>query len=498
MAKKRRPYLNRRAFLKGTGSSLLGLGMAPLWMRDARAQVCGEADPVFLIHATFDGAWDQLLALDPRDDTVYGNPSGGKSGLAIDSAYSHLAANGNAEIQTLLNQTGGTGIVQAGNLSFGPAVGRLAEGGLHNDLAIVRGINMGTLTHEVGRRYFLTGKFPQGLAANGNAMGTWVASQFADDGQCPIPNLVVGMETFNADQAQYASGLKVNNTSDILSVLLPLDPTGGLQGPGLGALDMYLNSNSSTCGRVMFDGEQMVTRYLESRAASINLLESSLAEYFTFNTNPSSPGFNPDLTPLYDLFLPGWNEGGGGGNQVSQLLEGSAGQAMIAAQAITKGVSRAVSVELVTGLDHHNDTFVDDHATLLRTGFNALADLITYLKTQQLGETGSSYWDHTVLVVTSDFARTPGLNTRGGRDHHLCSSCLVGGKGIKTNQVVGASVEETMDFLDTNLTTGAAVPIGQGWTVRPSDIQATILQAAGLDASNLSNQNPQIVQALLK
>ena len=32
----------------------------------------------------------------------------------------------------------------------------------------------------------------------------------------------------------------------------------------------------------------------------------------------------------------------------------------------------------------------------------------------------------------------------------------------------------------------------------PSDIQATILQAAGLDASNLSNQNPQIVEALLK
>src|SRR5215210_6197621 len=40
------------------------------------------------------------------------------------------------------------------------------------DLTIVRGVMMDTLTHEVGRRYFITGKFPRGLAANGSALPT--------------------------------------------------------------------------------------------------------------------------------------------------------------------------------------------------------------------------------------------------------------------------------------------------------------------------------------
>ena len=63
-----------------------------------------------------------------------------------------------------------TGLVQpaGSNIAFGPAIGKLAAQH-YQDLAVVRGVNMGTLTHEVGRRYFLTGKFPRGLAASGSS-----------------------------------------------------------------------------------------------------------------------------------------------------------------------------------------------------------------------------------------------------------------------------------------------------------------------------------------
>lgn len=491
--------ISRRALLKGASASMVAFGATPFWMRNAQAVTCGEDNPTFFLHCTFEGAWDQLLALDPRDETVYGGGASGKSGLGIDTAYERIALEGNSDVQTALNQTGGTGIIQAGNLTFGPAAGKLAEGNLYEDLAIVRGINMGTLTHEVGRRYFLTGKFPQGLAANGNDLGTWVAAQYPNDGLCPIPNLVVGMESYNADQEQFASGLRVGGTKDILTALQPLEAL--LPTPTLTGLDAYLASNQSTCGRILLDGQEQITQYLGSRSAAVNLLESNLGGYFTFNpspsSNPSAPNYNASLVDLFNTFLPGWDEEGGQGNQLTQSLEGPTGQAMIAAQALTRGVSRAVSVELVGSLDHHDDTYFTDHATNLRLGFDALANLITFLKTQQLGNTGTSYWDHTVLLVSSDFARTPTLNAREGRDHHLCSSCLVGGKGFKTNQVIGASTEDKMEFLDTDLETGTSVPIGSGWTVRPADVQATLLQAAGLDASNLSNQNPKIISSLL-
>jgi uncharacterized protein (DUF1501 family) len=151
---------------------------------------------------------------------------------------------------------------------------------------------------------------------------------------------------------------------------------------------------------------------------------------------------------------------------------------------------------LVSGIDHHDDSYLTDHAPALLGGFNALADLITFLKNKSY-DGSSSYWDHTVLMCTSDFSRTPNLNNREGRDHHLASSCLVAGKGIKGNQVIGGT-DQGMNFQDIDLATGEVDLSGAGWTVRPPDIYASVLQAAGLDASNIENQNPQVITAMLE
>src|SRR5207245_7463865 len=67
--------------------------------------------------------------------------------------------------KTLL-QANPSGVQQASGspISFGPAVP--ASFLTHaQDVCVIRGVNMGTLTHEVGRRYFITGKFPRGLQA---------------------------------------------------------------------------------------------------------------------------------------------------------------------------------------------------------------------------------------------------------------------------------------------------------------------------------------------
>ena len=42
-------------------------------------------------------------------------------------------------------------------------------------ICVVRGMSMETLTHEAGRRRFITGKPPSGLLARGSSGATWLA-----------------------------------------------------------------------------------------------------------------------------------------------------------------------------------------------------------------------------------------------------------------------------------------------------------------------------------
>ena len=110
---------------------------------------------------------------------------------------------------------------------------------------------------------------------------------------------------------------------------------------------------------------------------------------------------------------------------------------------------------------------------------------------------GGKVWDHTTLVVFSEFARTPTINSRNGRDHHLASSCVVAGPGIRGNLVVGATSDQNMAVRKMNLTTGAPDD-DAGALVRPSDVHATVLQSMGLPHEHLSNQSPQIITKILK
>ena len=83
-------------------------------------------------------------------------------------------------------------------------------------------MNMETLTHEAGRRRFLTGRPPSGLQARGSSGSAWLSAHLGAEE--PIPNLSVQVEAFNVDQPNYASALRVSNTDDLLRTLSPADP----------------------------------------------------------------------------------------------------------------------------------------------------------------------------------------------------------------------------------------------------------------------------------
>jgi uncharacterized protein (DUF1501 family) len=153
------------------------------------------------------------------------------------------------------------------------------------------------------------------------------------------------------------------------------------------------------------------------------------------------------------------------------------GRAALVAIALKQGISQCVSMNLVGGLDTHFGTELV-HATRQREGFNALADLVDDLR-KSAHPAGGTFLDRTTFLVFSEFSRTPLINGSGGRDHHISSSALLIGAGIKHNSVFGAAGDINMAPGLINRKTG--VPDAKGTNILPEDLIATVLASADLD-----------------
>jgi hypothetical protein len=110
--------------------------------------------------------------------------------------------------------------------------------------------------------------------------------------------------------------------------------------------------------------------------------------------------------------------------------------------------------------DSHADNF-GWHRGLVPPMEHAFAGLLTDLKQRGL-------LDKTLIVWTGEVGRTPQINNRAGRDHHVrCWSTALAGCGIKGGQAYGASDENGVEVKDKPVTEG--------------DFFATIYQALSID-----------------
>lgn len=111
------------------------------------------------------------------------------------------------------------------------------------------------------------------------------------------------------------------------------------------------------------------------------------------------------------------------------------------------------------GWDDHNDLWerLPNRARALDTAVAALLDELS----------GKGLLKETLVVIATEFGRTPRVNENGGRNHHPAAfSCVLAGGGIRGGQVYGASDEEAF-YADTD-------------PCSPQDFNATIAQALGL------------------
>ncbi len=135
----------------------------------------------------------------------------------------------------------------------------------------------------------------------------------------------------------------------------------------------------------------------------------------------------------------------------------SFGQGCLLARRLVEHGIRFVEVSFGSW-DTHVANFINT-PRLCDTLDRAMSTLITDLE-------GRGLLDDTMIVLTSEFGRTPKINQNQGRDHYPVFSVVVAGGGIKGGQKYGSTDKD-----------GAQVAADK---VTPQDLNATIGYALGL------------------
>ena len=101
--------------------------------------------------------------------------------------------------------------------------------------------------------------------------------------------------------------------------------------------------------------------------------------------------------------------------------------------------------------------------------------------------------DRVLIMVNSDFGRTPRYNEGNGKDHWSITSLFFMGAGVQGNRVIGAS-DDGVNALPINLSTLALDPNGS--KITPAHVHATLRQRFGVDQGPLSAHYPLLETAI--
>ena len=422
----------------------------------------------YFLFVYFSGAWDVLLSLDPRDPVQFNEGNVAKTQIL--PGYDKLKTG------TLASNTPqwvkGT---DGKNVLLGSYFGGMADQFKQGRVAIVRGMSMDTLTHEVGRRRFLTGKPPSGLLARGSSGATWL-STLLGKGEV-VPNLALRMESYNVDQPNFATGLKVSSVADLVRSLKP--SADALSGKSTQLVDSFL-AQQAACPNAAAR-----TTWATGEAARLKskqMTGGGLDKLFDFQAKTVEM---EKIRGLYGISATDAN-----------ALASLPAQAAMAVTALTSGVSRVVSVSVADNLDTHFEDWTTAQGPRQQAGFDLVAKMIDDLASRPFPDgSGKSWLDHTTILGFSEFSRGPTLNNYSGRDHHLTNSCFVAGAGIQGGRVIGQSSDLAMGPQPVHLATGQVDAGGE--ILKPEHIYMALLAQLGVEGDPY-DLRVEPLQALLK
>jgi hypothetical protein len=274
-----------------------------------------------------------------------------------------------------------------------------------NQVTLLDGVSTRSVNHETCQVVALTGSTAEDRPDMATILG------YEERASTSLPHLVMSGPSFSGPYGVFASNAQGQLQQTIDGSLLVDN-------------DRPLRVPDPVAGRV-------VDRFLSERSEALRI---------------ASP--NVDHVTDYGEAFARAKELGDGGLEVRLFSDASfIGRAETAIAALGAGVCRCASVGTGFNWDTHDDNTAQ--SGLFDNFFADLERILTTLETTP-GPEGRPLRDDTIIVVTSEMARTPAFNATGGRDHWPYTSMFLMGPGIRGGQFGGY----------TNLYTGIGVDEG--------------------------------------
>lgn len=305
-----------------------------------------------------------------------------------------------------------------------PLLARHAE-----KLAVIRSLNSTQGAHKQGNYYMHT-SYEIRSSVRHPAMGAWLLKFTGRDNPTLPGNVMIGNDSTHPGAGFFEASL---------SPLMLRDPEGGLQNsamhPGMDdkRFDFHRDlSRKLDAPFVQRYDQKNVRAYTDMYEDAVKLMRSRDLSAFDLSLEPDGAK--------------------------ERYGRNSFGQGCLLARRLIEHGVKFVEVSM-GGWDTHNSNFVavPEQAAMLDV---ALSTLLGDLERKGM-------LDDTLVVLATEFGRTPEINANEGRDHHpQAFSCLLAGGGVKGGTVFGKTDERGAKILEN--------PVGI------EDFNATIAYALGL------------------
>lgn len=416
-------------------SSLSAAAAALPWVAGSFAQSGSYGGP-YWIFVTANGGWDPRFLFDP---TL------------------------NPEQNTLYTEIG-----KIGNISFAPIDATPGELGVEtvdaflnperflqkfgSRLTVFNGVDTSTNNHDSGQRAFASGSLLEGMPA----LGAMLAGTHGVDR--PLPFI-----SFGGYDATYGiAPLSRLGSSRVLQNLAEPNAIRPNE-------EEALYHTPETYARM---------RALQTQSLSNQMAAQRLPRLLRSQRSLSEARLTDDQ--LKALVVPELTDLPGGLGRAEDMLR--AGQLAVATFKAGLGVAANLSIG---GFDTHGNHNEAQRLSLLQllTGVGGLVD---YIDAEGMA-------DKVVIVVGSDFGRTPHYNAGNGKDHWSITSYFALGAGIAGDRVVGGTTDDQTPL---NIDPATLQTVASGGTrLTPEQIHSSLRQMGNL-SETLLTEYPVVGDAL--
>jgi len=427
--------LSRRAFVSGA----IGAGLLAGTFGRIRLSRGDSPKPEHrFIACFFNGGWDVLLGGDARD------PANKSPGINLGTDLLPTRYRTPVPISIGGRET-----------LIGAPMAALTQ---HADrLALFRGVNMNTVAHGTAKAYVNTYQQPAGVSERGSSLATAMASHSSTPDERILPNVAIGVPSFNTDYPPQYTGVGLQRPGEVLGLLRH---ESAVFPDEVEALLLRAQDATTSCVSDRYVAPRHSDQLKATRERVRKLLAENVAGHFDLGADTT------EMVALRARY--GFD---------AATFEANSRDPRVAAactsQLIRTGLASAVTVQLQTGIDSH-DNWADEHPQLLQAGTEALSTLLSDLREDDPD------MSRTTVLVYSEFARTPQINGRLGRDHWFANSIFCFGNALKPG-IYGATREDNLGLTKVDLASG--LPSESGELMRPEHIASTLVSALKGDTS---------------